>query len=100
MSRCLAFFNRTKTKVKTQFLWLLLEILAVLSPADFWRCGSRSNHSLSIRKVSNIQEKQLTTLGQNIKARGGWCFDDCQDMVKKAFLDDSLTSQSDFSKFD
>jgi threonine synthase len=68
--------------------------------ASGFRCWGRNNHSLSIRKVSNIQEKQLTTLGQNIKARGGWCFDDCQDMVKKAFLDDSLTSQSDFSKFD
>jgi threonine synthase len=61
-------FNKDKTKVKTQFLWLLLEILAVLSPADFWALRGRSNHSLSIRKVSNIQEKQLTTLGQNIKA--------------------------------
>jgi hypothetical protein len=48
-------------------LWLL-EILAVLSQRISGRCGSRSNHSLSIRKVSNIQEKQLTTLGQNIKA--------------------------------
>jgi hypothetical protein len=47
-------------------LWLLLEILAVLSPVSGLR--GRSNHSLSIRKVSNIQEKQLTTLGQNIKA--------------------------------
>jgi threonine synthase len=45
--------------------------------------GSRSNHSLSIRKVSNIQEKQLTTLGQNIKAlEVDGVFDDCQDMEK------------------
>jgi threonine synthase len=36
--------------------------------SGFWALRSRSNHSLSIRKVSNIQEKQLTTLGQNIKA--------------------------------
>jgi threonine synthase len=42
-------------------------------------------------KVSDIQEKQLTTLGQNIKAlESRWC-DDCQDMVKRAFLDDGLT---------
>jgi threonine synthase len=33
-------------------------------------------------KVSDIQEKQLTTLGQNIKALEVGCFDDCQDMVK------------------
>ena len=37
-------------------------------------------------KVSNIQEKQLTTLGQNIIAlEVDGVFDDCQDIVKKAF---------------
>lgn len=39
-------------------------------------------------KVSDIQEKQLTTLGQNITAlEVDGTFDDCQDMVKTAFLD-------------
>ena len=43
-------------------------------------------------KVSDIQEKQLTTLGQNIKAlEVNGTFDDCQAMVKKAFLDSDLT---------
>ena len=43
-------------------------------------------------KVSEIQEKQLTTLGQNIRAlEVTGTFDDCQRMVKKAFNDDSLT---------
>ena len=45
-------------------------------------------------KVSDIQEKQLTTLGQNITAlEVDGVFDDCQDMVKKAFLDESITSK-------
>ena len=36
-------------------------------------------------KVSTIQEKQLTTLGQNIiSLEVDGFFDDCQDMVKKA----------------
>jgi hypothetical protein len=35
MSRCLAYFNKDKKTVKTRFSWLL-EILEVLSPADFW----------------------------------------------------------------
>ena len=44
--------------------------------------------------VSDIQERQLTTLGQNIKAlRVDGVFDDCQEMVKTAFLDESITSQ-------
>jgi len=44
--------------------------------------------------VSDIQERQLTTLGQNIKAlRIDGVFDDCQEMVKTAFLDESITNQ-------
>lgn len=41
--------------------------------------------------VSDIQEKQFTTLGQNVTAlevRG--TFDDCQSMVKSAFMDSEL----------
>lgn len=45
-------------------------------------------------KVSNVQEKQLTTLGQNVTAlEVDGTFDDCQAMVKKAFLDSSVTSR-------
>ena len=43
-------------------------------------------------KVSDIQEKQLTTLGQNITAlEVDGTFDDCQKMVKTAFLDAEIT---------
>ena len=42
-------------------------------------------------KVSSVQEKQLTTLGNNIHALEiDGSFDDCQDMVKKAFADNDL----------
>ncbi|MBT2161638.1 threonine synthase [Zobellia barbeyronii] len=42
-------------------------------------------------KVSDIQERQLTTLGQNITAlKVDGTFDDCQKMVKTAFLDEAL----------
>lgn len=42
-------------------------------------------------KVSAIQELQLTTQGKNITAlEVEGTFDDCQDMVKTAFLDPSL----------
>jgi len=42
-------------------------------------------------KVSDIQERQLTTLGQNITAlEVEGTFDDCQKMVKTAFLDEDL----------
>lgn len=45
-------------------------------------------------KVSDIQEKQLTTLGHNITAlEVEGTFDDCQHMVKTAFLDAEITSK-------
>ena len=45
-------------------------------------------------KVSEIQEKQLTTLGHNVTAiEIDGTFDDCQRLVKEAFLDKELTSK-------
>lgn len=42
-------------------------------------------------KVSEIQEKQFTTLGQNITAiEVEGTFDDCQALVKNAFMDEDL----------
>jgi len=44
-------------------------------------------------KVSKVQEQQLTTLGQNITAlEVEGVFDDCQNMVKTAFLDKEITA--------
>lgn len=46
------------------------------------------------KKVSMLQEKQLTTLGENITAlEVEGTFDDCQALVKKAFLDKELISK-------
>ncbi|SIN95102.1 threonine synthase [Algoriphagus halophilus] len=45
-------------------------------------------------KVSELQEKQFTTLGKNIKAlEVEGVFDDCQKMVKEAFLDKELNEK-------
>jgi threonine synthase len=49
-------------------------------------------------KVSPLQEKQLTTLGHNITAlevKG--VFDDCQQMVKEAFVDPDLEGKIDLT---
>lgn len=49
-------------------------------------------------KVSEIQEKQLTTLGNNITAlEVNGTFDDCQRLVKEAFLDKDLRSKMNLS---
>src|SRR5699024_11076632 len=49
-------------------------------------------------KVSPLQERQLTTLGKNItplEVEG--TFDDCQALVKKAFLDKELNKKKTLS---
>jgi threonine synthase len=49
-------------------------------------------------KVSTLQEKQLTTLGKNITAleiKG--TFDDCQALVKQAFMDVDLAKKMDLT---
>lgn len=49
-------------------------------------------------RVSDLQEKQLTTLGKNITAlEVDGSFDDCQAMVKTAFLDAELKAKYNLS---
>ncbi|MCK8479415.1 threonine synthase [Psychroserpens algicola] len=94
MARCLGYFNQNNDKDVT---------VLVATSGDTG--GAVANGFLGVKgvnvvilypsgKVSDIQEKQLTTLGQNITAlEVDGVFDDCQDMVKKAFLDESITSK-------
>ncbi|MFD1162137.1 MULTISPECIES: threonine synthase [Hwangdonia] len=94
MARCLGYFNKDNTNEVT---------VLVATSGDTG--GAVANGFLGVKgvnvvilypsgKVSDIQEKQLTTLGQNIKAlEVNGTFDDCQAMVKTAFLDEALTSQ-------
>lgn len=96
MSRCLAYFNKDKKNSKNTVL--------VATSGDTG--GAVASGFLGVAgvdvvilypsgKVSDIQEKQLTTLGKNIKAlEVDGVFDDCQDMVKKAFLDESLAHKN------
>ena len=93
MARCLGYFNKDNTNEVT---------VLVATSGDTG--GAVANGFLGVKgvnvvilypsgKVSDIQEKQLTTLGQNITAlEVNGTFDDCQDMVKTAFLDEELTS--------
>ena len=92
MSQCLEYFNRGKT-----------EDITVLVATSGDTGGAVANGFLNAkgvqvvilypkRKVSEIQEKQLTTLGNNITAlEVDGVFDDCQEMVKSAFLDKNIS---------
>ncbi|WP_369999359.1 threonine synthase [Winogradskyella sp.] len=93
MARCLGYFNKQNdTK----------EDVTVLVATSGDTGGAVASGFLGVQgvevvilypsgKVSDIQEKQLTTLGQNITAlEVDGVFDDCQAMVKKAFLDEEF----------
>ena len=98
MARCLGYFNKNNNKEVT---------VLVATSGDTG--GAVANGFLGVKgvkvvilyprgKVSNVQEQQLTTLGQNIttfEVEG--TFDDCQDMVKKAFLDSDLTTKKELT---
>ena len=95
MAQCLGYFNKQNTTQKVTVL--------VATSGDTG--GAVANGFLGVEgidvvilypkgKVSKVQEQQLTTLGQNITAlEVDGVFDDCQDMVKTAFLDSEITSQ-------
>ena len=94
MARCMSYFNQENPNEVT---------VLVATSGDTG--GAVANGFLDVDavhvvilypsgKVSDIQEKQLTTLGKNIKAlEVDGVFDDCQAMVKKAFLDSTITSK-------
>ena len=96
MSRCLGYFNKDNKESKNTVL--------VATSGDTG--GAVASGFLGVKgveviilypsgKVSDIQERQLTTLGQNITAlEVDGVFDDCQDMVKKAFLDSDLKEKN------
>jgi len=90
MARCLGYFNRQKDGQQD---------ITVLVATSGDTGGAVASGFLGVGgvevvilypsgKVSDIQEKQLTTLDNNITAfEVHGVFDDCQAMVKRAFLD-------------
>ncbi|HCQ13616.1 threonine synthase [Flavobacterium sp.] len=91
MSRCLAYFNRDKDQKNTVLVATSGDTGGAVASGFLGVKGVEVIILYPSGKVSDIQERQLTTLGQNITAlEVDGVFDDCQDMVKKAFLDDDL----------
>ena len=91
MSRCLAYFNRDKDQKNTVLVATSGDTGGAVASGFLGVKGVEVVILYPSGKVSDIQERQLTTLGQNITAlEVDGVFDDCQDMVKKAFLDDDL----------
>jgi len=91
MSRCLAYFNKNKYQKNTVLVATSGDTGGAVASGFLGVKGVDVVILYPSGKVSDIQERQLTTLGQNIRAlEVDGVFDDCQDMVKKAFLDNEL----------
>lgn len=91
MSRCLAYFNQNSEIKNTVLVATSGDTGGAVASGFLGVKGVNVVILYPSGKVSDIQERQLTTLGQNITAlEVDGVFDDCQDFVKQAFLDNDL----------
>ena len=93
MARCLGYFNQNNENEVTVLVATSGDTGGAVANGFLGVPGINVVILYPSGKVSDIQEKQLTTLGQNITAlEVDGVFDDCQDMVKQAFLDTDITN--------
>ncbi len=93
MARCLAYFNEGKNQKNIVLVATSGDTGGAVASGFLNTKGVEVVILYPSGKVSDIQERQLTTLGQNITAiEVDGVFDDCQDMVKQAFLDPELAN--------
>ncbi len=91
MSRCLGYFSRLHTAPVTVLVATSGDTGGAVADGFLGVAGVEVVILYPSGKVSPLQEKQLTTLGQNITAlevQGN--FDDCQRLVKQAFRDPAV----------
>lgn len=94
MARCLGYFNKTSTDGVTVLAATSGDTGSAVANGFLGVQGVKVVLLYPKGKVSVFQEKQMTTLGKNITAieiEGN--FDDCQRLVKTAFLDKELSEQ-------
>ena len=92
MAKCLEYFNKDSDEEVTVLVATSGDTGGAVANGFLNAKGVKVVILYPSGKVSDIQEKQLTTLGNNIIAlEVDGVFDDCQDMVKSAFLDDEIT---------
>jgi threonine synthase len=94
MARCLSYFNRDSDEEVTVLVATSGDTGGAVASGFLGVKGVRVVILYPSGKVSEVQEKQLTTMGQNIRAlEVEGTFDDCQAMVKQAFLDSQITDK-------
>lgn len=93
MARCIGYFNEQNPKKVTVLVATSGDTGGAVASGFLGIEGTEVVILYPKGKVSHIQELQLTTNGNNIKAvEVDGVFDDCQEMVKTAFLDNDLNS--------
>lgn len=91
MAQCLGYFSKGKKAEVTVLVATSGDTGGAVANGFLDVTGVKVVILYPSGKVSDIQERQLTTLGQNITAlEVEGTFDDCQKMVKTAFLDEKL----------
>ena len=94
MSRLMAYLTRGDTRELTVLVATSGDTGGAVASAFYQVPGTRVIILFPKGKVSPLQEKQLTTLGENITALEiDGSFDDCQRLVKSAFLDADLSER-------
>ncbi len=94
MSRCLGYFSRERSEKVHVLVATSGDTGGAVASGFFNVEGVDVVILYPSGKVSSVQEKQLTTLGHNIHAlEVDGSFDDCQRMVKQAFMDKELTNK-------
>lgn len=94
MSRCLGYFVKNNDRKITVLVATSGDTGGAVADGFYDVDGVEVVILYPAGKVSNVQEKQLTTLGKNIHAlEVNGSFDDCQKMVKQAFADTELTNK-------
>ena len=93
MARCIGYFNEKNPKKVTVLVATSGDTGGAVASGFLGIEGTEVIILYPKGKVSDIQELQLTTNGNNIKAvEVDGVFDDCQEMVKTAFLDKDLNN--------
>ncbi|MDX1940065.1 MAG: threonine synthase [Saprospiraceae bacterium] len=94
MSQLMSYFNKDENQELTILVATSGDTGGAVAAGFYNTPGIRVIILYPSGKVSFLQEKQLTTLGGNVTAlEVDGSFDDCQALVKKAFLDTDLTNK-------
>jgi len=95
MARLMGYFVRGETRPLTVLVATSGDTGSAVAHGFLGVAGIRVVILYPSKRISEAQEKQFTTLGENITALEiSGTFDDCQRLVKQAFADEALNKRA------